>query len=168
MQRDGTSTWIPLKDAKNSHPLQVAEFAVANRISKEPAFAWWVPHVLKKRNSIICKVKSRYWLKTTKYGFELPKTGKEALDIDKRNGNTLWQKAIQEEMANVMVAFELWDKPLSEMLPGYSQIGLHMVFDIKLGENFRHKARLVAGGHRTTVDPILTLSEHSRELQFWQ
>ena len=44
------------------------------------------------------------------------------------------------------------------MPAGYAKIGLHMVFDIKLGENFRHKARLVAGGHKTTVDPVLTFS----------
>ena len=41
---------------------------------------------------------------------------------------------------------------------GYKKIKLHMVFDIKLGENFRHKARLVAGGHVTTVDANLAYS----------
>jgi hypothetical protein len=49
---------------KESNPVQLAEYAVANKIDLEPAFAWWVPHVLKKRNRIIKKVKSRYWLKT--------------------------------------------------------------------------------------------------------
>ena len=30
----------------------------------------------------------------------------------------------------------------------YQGISLHMIFDIKLGENFRHKSRLVSGGHK--------------------
>jgi hypothetical protein len=55
--KDGSSNWIPLKDLKNSHPLEVAEFAVASRIAEEPAFAWWVPYTLRKRNRIIAKVK---------------------------------------------------------------------------------------------------------------
>jgi hypothetical protein len=42
--KDGSANWFPLKDVKNSMPLQVAEYAVAARIAEEPAFAWWVPH----------------------------------------------------------------------------------------------------------------------------
>jgi hypothetical protein len=38
-RKDGSTSWIPLKDMKNSYPVQTAEYAVANRISKEPAFA---------------------------------------------------------------------------------------------------------------------------------
>jgi hypothetical protein len=35
--------WLPLKDLKESYPVQVAEYAVANKFAKQPAFAWWVP-----------------------------------------------------------------------------------------------------------------------------
>ena len=31
-----------------------------------------------------------------------------------------------------------------------------MIFDIKMGENFRQKARMVAGGHTTTAPAGLT------------
>jgi hypothetical protein len=65
--KDGTSSWIPLKDLKESNPVQVAEYAVANKILEEPAFAWWARHVLRKRDRIIWKVKSRYWGCTHKY-----------------------------------------------------------------------------------------------------
>ena len=50
-------------------PVEVAEYAVANRIVEEPTFAWWVPHTLRKRNRIISKVKSRYWW--TRHKFDL-------------------------------------------------------------------------------------------------
>jgi hypothetical protein len=57
--KDGTTSWIPLKDLKASNPVEVAEYAVANKIVEEPAFAWWVKDVLRRRNRIISKVKSR-------------------------------------------------------------------------------------------------------------
>jgi hypothetical protein len=46
--KDGTIDWLPLKDLKESYPVQVAEYAVANKITEQPAFAWWVPHILRK------------------------------------------------------------------------------------------------------------------------
>ena len=54
--KDGTSTWVPLKDIKEDSPVQVAEYAELNGIMDEPAMAWWAPHVLKKRDNIIAKV----------------------------------------------------------------------------------------------------------------
>jgi hypothetical protein len=45
--KDGTTSWEPLKDLKESNPLQVAEYVVANDIENEPAFAWWVKEALK-------------------------------------------------------------------------------------------------------------------------
>ena len=59
---------------KESYPVQVAEYAISARISEEPAFAWWASSVLKKRNRIIAKTKSKYWLHTHKFGIEIPKS----------------------------------------------------------------------------------------------
>ena len=42
--------------------------------------------------------------------------------------------------------------------PGYQEICCHMIFDIKMGENFRRKARMVADGHRTETPAALTYS----------
>jgi hypothetical protein len=44
--KDGTSSWIPLKDLKDSNPVKLAEYAKANHLASEPAFAWWVQKVL--------------------------------------------------------------------------------------------------------------------------
>ena len=38
--KDGTSTWVPLKELKSSNPVEVAEYVVTNQIVEEPAFAW--------------------------------------------------------------------------------------------------------------------------------
>ncbi|MEM9369349.1 MAG: hypothetical protein AAGD07_25505, partial [Planctomycetota bacterium] len=98
---DGSQNWIPLKDLKESNPIEVAEYAVANKIDHEPAFAWWVSDTLRQRNRIISKVeskKSKYWTRTHKFGIRLPKTVEEALETDEENGNHLWRDAINKEM----------------------------------------------------------------------
>ena len=46
---------MTLKDLKASYPVEIAEYAVANRLVEEPAFEWWVPYTLKKRGRIISK-----------------------------------------------------------------------------------------------------------------
>ena len=154
--KDGSSTWVALKDLKESYPVQLAEYAIARKISDLPAFAWWVPFVLKKRSRIVAKVKSKYWLRTHKYGIQIPKSVSEAERLDVENGDTLWMDAIRKEMANVRPAFELWEKPRDQLPVGYQEIKCHMVFDVKLGENFRRKARFVAGGHTTDAPSSIT------------
>jgi hypothetical protein len=44
--RDGSASWEKLTDLKASNPVEVAEYAVANHLIEEPAFKWWVPHVI--------------------------------------------------------------------------------------------------------------------------
>ena len=143
--KDESSTWVTLKDLKESNPVQVAEYVVANKLSEEPAFNWWVNHVLKKRDRIIKKVRARYWKKAQKYGIELPHSVKEALEIDARTGTTFWRDAIEKEMKNVDVAFKFVD---GDVIPvGFKEIACHMIFDVKM--DLTRKARFVAGGHMT-------------------
>jgi hypothetical protein len=92
---------------KESYPVQVSEYAFAQDIHERPAFAWWTKHVLKKRDRIIAAVNKRYHKKTHKFGFEIPKSVRRALEIDKENGNTLWGDAIEKEMINVRIASRL-------------------------------------------------------------
>jgi len=82
--RDGTTQWIPLKDLKESNPVDVAEYAVARGIADEPAFRWWVPYTLKKRDRIIAAVNSRVKVRTHKYGIEVPTSVEHAYEIDIR------------------------------------------------------------------------------------
>jgi hypothetical protein len=46
---DKYESWIPLKDLKESHPCETADFAKTRGIADEPAFEWWVPYTLRKR-----------------------------------------------------------------------------------------------------------------------
>ena len=47
--KNGTTSWERMVDIKQSYPLELAEYAIAQGINKTPAFAWWVPYVLGKR-----------------------------------------------------------------------------------------------------------------------
>ena len=134
---DGLESWVPLKDMKESHPVEVADFAKARGIADEPAFSWWVPYMLRKRDVIISKVKSRIRKTTHKYGIEMATSVGHAYEIDKGNGNTLWRDAIKKEMTNVGIAFEVleegehapvaWRKVSGHLYPGKAYASLsHM------------------------------------------
>ena len=162
--KDGSSDWVKLKDLKDSYPVQIAEYAVANRIAEEPAFKWWVPSVLRKRNRIVAKVKSRYWKTTHKFGIRVPKSVEEALAIDEETGTNFWRNAMGKEMGKVKVAW----KPREDITPeqaragkvadmiGFQEIKCHVIFDVKM--DFTRKARFVAGGHLTEAPGSITYS----------
>ena len=143
---DGSESWVPLKDMKESHPVEVADFAKARGIADEPAFSWWVPYTLRKRDVIISKVKSRIRKTTHKYGIEMATSVGHAYEIDKGNGNTLWRDAIKKEMTNVGIAFEVLEE--GEHAPvAWRKVSGHLVFDVKM--DFTRKARWVLDGHKT-------------------
>jgi hypothetical protein len=153
-----------LKDLKASNPIELAEYAVANRIAEEPAFKWWVSHMLCKRNCIISKVKSKYWKTPHKFGCKLPHSMAEALEIDRLARTDLWMRAINKEMAKVKVAWEAHDDLTPEEVRagkardmiGFQEIGCHIIFDIKM--DFMRKVRFIAGGHMTDTPAAMTYS----------
>jgi hypothetical protein len=155
--KDGSISWESLADLKESDPIETAEYAVTKGLVHEPAFNWWVSHVLKKRDQIISLVRkrtTRYLKRTHKFGIEIPKTVKEALALDRKNDNILWADTIAKEMREVHIAFNiLYDGGSAPI--GYQKIPCHMVFDIKM-EDFRRKSRLVAGGHLTKTPATIT------------
>ena len=77
--RGNETEWMDLQTVKDSNPVEAAEYAVANQLDKEPAFAWWVQDVLRHKKRILSKVKSRHWKTTHKYGIRLPHSVEEAL-----------------------------------------------------------------------------------------
>jgi len=132
---------------------------VTCEIDHEPAFNYWVPQTLRKRDHIISLVKqrqTRYLKKTHKFGIQVPKSVKEAYELDQTNGNTLWADSLTKEMKDVKVAFDIKDD--DDPIPkGYKEITCHMIFDVKM-EDFRRKSRLVAGGHMTETPKCMTYS----------
>ena len=67
-------------------------------------------------------------------------------------------------MKNVRPACEKWERKEGDLPPGFQKIKCHFIFDIKMAENFRRKARLVANGNETDAPATLTsLSVISRD-----
>ena len=56
----------------------MAEYAMSNEISDEPALNWWVKETFRHRDRNISKLKSKYWLTSHKFGIQVTKTVKEA------------------------------------------------------------------------------------------
>jgi hypothetical protein len=155
LEKDGSTSWLPLKELKETNIVDVAQYAVDNQIEHEPAFEWWVCGVLKKKTRLIKTMKKRHARRGYKFGIQIPMTWEEAIALDKANGNNLWLEAIMKEMTNVRIAFEVQDKGKSPPV-GYRRIPCHLIFDIKM--DFTRKARLVAGGHVTDPPSSITYS----------
>ena len=144
--KNGEQEWIPLSVMKNSNPLEVAEYATSRSIENEPAFIWWVPYTLRRRDRIIAGVNSRVKRTSHKYGVEVPRTIEAALKLDKINGDNHWRKAIDLEMENLKVAFDILPEG-SKPPPGYKLASGHLVFDVRM--TLQRKARWVKDGHKT-------------------
>jgi Reverse transcriptase (RNA-dependent DNA polymerase) len=138
-----------LKDLKESNPVEVADYVVANKLVSEPAFRWWVPYTLKKRERIIAKIKTRCVRREQKFGIAIPKSVVEAIQLDNESGTTFWQDAIKKELGtNILPAIKILVE--GEAPPvGSKEIPCHIVFDVKM--DFTRKARYVAGGHVTDL-----------------
>ena len=128
---DQSISWAPLHLIKESNPIKVAEFVIANNLDQEPAFNWWVRKVIKKKDRIISKVKTRV-RKTNKYkfGVGVPSTVQEALRLVRENDNDLWATAIEKEMNNSRVAFQLLDRDDKPPV-GFKKIKCYLKFDVK-------------------------------------
>jgi hypothetical protein len=139
--------WIDLKLLKESNPVQVAEDATARNIADEPAFAWWVPYVLRKHQDVVVSAVNS-WVKRTshKYGIEVPTSKKHAIEVNQKNKNSFWADALKKEMGNVCVTFEILGQN-AKAPPGWFKASGHIVFDVKM--NFTQKARWVKEGHKT-------------------
>lgn len=159
--KDGSTSWISLKELKETNAVEVAQYVKENRLIEEPAFEWWAPHVLKKLIRLIKLSRTKHVRKGYKFGIRIPTSVEEALELDKENNNTYWYDAIMKEMTNVRIAFEVVP-PGQKAPPGYQYVGLMMVFDIKM--DFTRKARLVARGDQTdTPSTLIYSSVVSRE-----
>mmetsp|Transcript_38882 Transcript_38882/g.90460 ORF Transcript_38882/g.90460 Transcript_38882/m.90460 type:complete len:146 (+) Transcript_38882:1692-2129(+) len=134
--KDGTTSWLLLKELKETNSVEVAEYAINNRIADQPAFEWWVKQVMKKKKRLIKLSKSHIVRRGYKFGIKIPRTVAEALELDEENringdkSKNTWYKAIMKEMENVMVAIEVKEKG-SKPPPGYKPVDLMMVFDVK-------------------------------------
>ena len=130
-------------------------YAKDNNLLDEPAFAWWAPHVIRKRERLIKTVQFRHRRIGYKFGVRIPTTIEEALAIDGDNENNLWENSTLKEMNGVRVAFDIKEKGRKPP-PGYSHVNLMVIFDVKI--DFTRKMRLVVRGDQTAPPSSITHS----------
>jgi hypothetical protein len=154
---DGSTEWFDLKQAKDGYPIQAAEYAIANKLVSEPAFAWWVPYTIKKRDRILKAVKRRAFKrrKNEKFGLEVPGPNdiSRAFEIDSENGNKYWSEAMKKEVNTVRPALQILHNN-ERPPPGYQRIDLMTVFDVKM--DLTRKARICARGDQTEAPMSVT------------
>ena len=83
---------------------------------------------------------------THKFGIDIPTSIKHALEIDRINQNNFWRDALELEMMNVGIAFDILEED-DVVLPGWSKVTGHIIFDCKM--DMTRKARWVLDGHKT-------------------
>jgi hypothetical protein len=134
--------------------VEVAKYLLANQIDEEPAFDWWAKAVLKMKKRPIKVSRAAHRRQGYKFGVRIPNNMAEALQIDLARGDTLWKNAIDKEMTDNRIAFDIQCPDVRQPPGGYQIIPLRMVFDVKM--DFRRTARLVAGGHVTNAPDSIT------------
>jgi len=151
---DGSTTYEPLTTIAADDPVTVALYAKEKGLLDTPGWKRF-KRIANREQKLIHMVKQAQ-LKSIrhairyKYGYQIPRTAKEAYELDKKNGNTFWQDAMALELLQLHEYKTFLDVGMGDCKPeGYKKIQVHFVFDVK--HDGRHKARLVAGGHLTDV-----------------
>ena len=84
-----------------------------------------------------------------KFGVLVPRNHQQAMEIDLKNGNSLWREAELRELQQIDEYKTFIDKGNIKPSSPYKKIRVHMVYDLK--PTLMRKARLVADGHLTEI-----------------
>jgi hypothetical protein len=148
----GETTYEPLDLIASDDPVTCAEYAMKHGLLDTDGWKRFRRYAKnqKKMQRMINQAKLQSYRRDPfwKFGVLVPRTHKQAVEIDEKNGNTCWQDAEATEMRQLLEYNTFIDKGKGGTTPtGYKRIRCHMIYDVK--HDGRHKARLVAGGHLT-------------------
>ena len=127
-------------------------------------------NILKTRNKIIDKIKSRYRKQEFKFGILLPKKVNNAFRIDQLNDDHFWGTSVENELKTVCFAQKLYkqngpDRSLEQIradkkkhLVGYKEIICHLLSYIKMDGSFMRKTFFCTNGSKTNVPKSLSYS----------
>jgi hypothetical protein len=140
-----TKSWVNYFEVSLSNPKAIISFARNNNLCEMPFCH--LTQYCRSNTAVdiarILKVSTSPAGIKYKFGIQVPKGIKNAIDLDKKNGKQLCQKAIKTELKQLTdyETFIVLDS--GEGIPtGYQKIPYHMVFDVKY--DLRHMTRLVA------------------------
>ena len=149
---DGTETWEPLNIVGKDDPATVATYAKEKGLLETPG--WKFLRRTARRTKFLqrmlnaSKRQQAHDAVRYKFGVRVPRNVKEALQLDRENGNTYWADAMREEIAQLNEYKTFRSAGFNARTPdGYQRIPARMIFDVK--NSLKRKARFVAGGHKT-------------------
>ena len=87
---------------------------------------------MQQYDRLIGRLKAQCILKGgIKFGVEIPGTVEEEVSLDGKNGNSLWQDAIEKEMNNLHISFKMLRRH-GKPPAGNTEITCHLVSDLKI------------------------------------
>ena len=150
----GETTFEPLHIIAADDPVTCAIYAKDHNLLEKEGWRRFKP--LARRQKKLIRMVNQAKLKSFRrgpiymYGFLVPRNHNEAMELDRKNGNTRWYDSEKVELAQVDEYDTFIDHGKGGRPPdGYKKISVHMVYAVK--HDGRHKSRLVAGGHLTEV-----------------
>ena len=152
--KDGDKSWEPMEVIRKDDPIALASYAKEKDLVYSPGWRWARKLVKNERTfSRMLKLLTGQKRHAPKYkfGIQVPRSRKEALELDKTNGNHFWREAMDAEIQQLLFyeTFQILPRGQRDFArkSEYTYIPMHMVFDVKF--DLRRKARLVAGGNFT-------------------
>ncbi|MEL7196229.1 MAG: reverse transcriptase domain-containing protein [Bacteroidota bacterium] len=151
---NGEKTSEPLSILAKDDPVTCAIYARENDLLDLDGWKQFRKIAMRKQtfDRQVNQAKLRSYRRTPKYmfGYQVPHDYKEAINLDKLNGNKRWEEATASEMS-VMNEYDVFKdhghRNRTKPPDGHKKIRVHLVFAVK--HDGRHKARLVADGHLT-------------------
>ena len=98
---------------------------------------------------------------THKYGIEIPTSIDHAMEVDRKNGNTIWRDALVLEMFNAGVAFEIVEEDQSAPL-GWKKASGHLIGMSRWTSPGKQGGSWMDTKHRTQSDPLSLAWFHVR------
>ena len=132
------------------NPVFCTIYAGQNSLLNQPGWKWFKSFARRQKRILreisLAKLRKHTTRVKFKYGYEVPKDFKHAVDTD----HTLWQDATKLELES-MEAYQVFKDHGHKATPppGYKVIRAHLIYDVK--HDGQHKARLVADGHLTDI-----------------
>ena len=147
---NGTTSWVQEAAVRLEDPIVLVQYAVDRGLEKHGDFKW-IKEYTKDPDRIVAMsqaMKAKQHGPQFKFGIEVARSPKHALELDRINGNSLWKDAMDKELnqINSYETFRAIDDG-AKLSKDYQRIPYHIVFDVKF--DLRRKARLVAGGNWT-------------------
>jgi len=150
-----TTSYEPLSVIAKDDPITLAQYGIDNDLLERPG--WKNLQRIARREKVFKRMVKQAKLSHDRhapifmFGVQIPRGVRQALSLDATNGNNNWRQAMDTEIAQLFEYETFEDKGKGPItLPAeFQRIRCHFVFAMK--HDGRYKARLVAGGHMTSL-----------------